>query len=331
MSHNPNPEMAGRGLSIAIASGLIVTGVILALLPLFLPSFTAIGRSEAYSFAHLTHWFGMVIALVGLSVLLARIIRIDAVGAGNMKFMGFELPIEVGGAMFVLFFLLLGGAAVTFGAGLHDVEDRYLAIEAATDAETELFVRSHPEYTKLSELLDEANLSVDSLQVELVEMNGRRAALRAILQAGLDQPKGVELMRMQVDCGDRGKYWIDWPEARPNQREVTAILRPDVDPADVGPFRVYYEATTYNLYLANATGSTNRIISFNLSLDRNNVLTGTFQATGRSLEDFCRSFDPSVRDIAADRSLDHIDVETLAEGVEIPSEAVLAADAAADN
>ena len=168
MSDNSNPEMAGRGLSIAIALGLILAGVTVVLLPLILRT---VAEIDAYAYARATYWFGMVIALVGLSVLLARIIRIDAVGAGNMKFMGFELPIEVGGAMFVLFFLLLGGAAVTFGAGLHDIEEKFVAVEEAKDAQNdqiladgEAFARSHGVYVALESQLTNANSKIDQLE-----------------------------------------------------------------------------------------------------------------------------------------------------------------------
>jgi hypothetical protein len=336
MSDNPNPELAGRGISIAIALFLIVFGVVISILPLFLPAITSISPIEVFTFAPVAYWFGLVIALSGLSVLLARIIKIDAVGAGNMKFLGFELPIEVGGAIFVLFFLLLGGAAVSFGTGLHDFKENRASIAAVTDADALTFVREHKEYVRVAQDLEASASELDQAENDLAEMIGQRDALRTILQAGMDRSRGVELMRMRIDCGDLGKHWIDWPERLPGEDEVRARLRPDpnapVDPSDVEPFRVYGDrTTTYHLYSAGSTGSDNRIISFNLRLDGDNVLTGTFESTGRSLNDFCQSFSQGVRGVESDPLLTEADLMSPGNLGAPTSETTIAAEAASDN
>ncbi|KII14887.1 hypothetical protein [Phaeobacter sp. S60] len=337
MSDNPNPELAGRGISIAIALFLIVFGVVISILPLLLPVLTSINPIDVFTFAPVAYWFGLVIALSGLSVLLARIIKIDAVGAGNMKFLGFELPIEVGGAIFVLFFLLLGAAAVSFGTGLHNFKDNRASIAISTEADALAFVRAHKEYARVANDLGVSESRLESAETNLAAMTGQRDALRTILQAGLDdRSRGVELMRMRIDCGDLGKHWIDWPERLPGDDEVRARLRPDpnayVDPSDVEPFRVYGDrTTTYHLYAAGSTGSDNRIISFNLRLDGDNVLTGTFESTGRSLDDFCQSFSRGVRGFESDPLLTEVDRLAPVDPGAVTSETTIAAEAASDN
>jgi hypothetical protein len=341
MNGNPNPELAGRGISIAIALFLIVFGVVISILPLFLPVLKNIEPIDVFTFAPVAYWFGLVIALSGLSVLLARIIKIDAIGVGNMKFLGFELPIEVGGAIFVLFFLLLGAAAVSFGTGLHNFKENRASIKKLIEAT----IKEYPEYDKIKSELKLAQTKLDA-------MTERNNTLFTILNAGLGRKnaglgrkEGVELMRMQIDCDEFGEHWIDWPVRRESQKVVRARLRgdqgKDIDLSEVEPFRIYSNReTNYRLYSTGSDGEETLFMSFSLWLGSDNMPTGIFKPTGHSLDDYCEYFQRGVRGGEADPSLpaeaDQLlltEADRLAAGNPGPlkSKTTIAAEAASDN
>jgi len=331
MSGDPDPALAGTNKSIAIGLGLFVIGVCLAILPFAVVALFDRGSADLYTFAPIPYWLGMTTALVGLSAVLARVIKIEAIGAGNMKLLGFELPIEVGGPIFVTFFLLLGGAAVSFGTGVHNFKENRASIADLTEQEAIKFLGKRKEYLLVSEALEKA-------QDELAEMTGQRDALRAILQAGMDRSESIALMRTGIDCGDLGMHWIDWPERTSHlDNQVTGILRPEpndrIDPSEIEPFRIYRNGTTtYHLHVAGEEGSSeHRILSFTLGLGDDNLLTGTFASTGLSLEHFCRTFSDGVRGIVSEPTLPVADQLPSTNSDTIASETTIAAEAAAGN
>lgn len=330
MSGDPDPALAGTNKSIAIGLGLFAIGVCLAILPFAVVALSGRGSADLYTFAPIPYWLGMTAALVGLSAVLARVIKIEAIGAGNMKLMGFELPIEVGGPIFVTFFLLLGGAAVSFGTGVHNFKDNRASIADLTEQEAIDFLENRQEYILASEALEKA-------RDELAEMTGQRDALRAILQAGMDRSESIALMRTGINCGDLGMHWIDWPErSSPLDTQITGILRPEpnayVDPSDIEPFRIYRNGTTtYHLHVAGKESSEHRILSFTLGLGDDNLLTGTFASTGLSLEHFCNTFSDGVRGVVSEPTLPVADRLPSTNSDTIASETTIAAEAAADN
>ncbi|MGB3554203.1 MAG: hypothetical protein WBA25_06140 [Jannaschia sp.] len=297
---NPKPlPVASRAASIGIALAMLMAGLVALMMPLgaaLVPGNDL--RDIAYSIFPLSYWVGLFLMMAGISVLLARIVKIDAEGAGTLKFLGIELPIAVGGAAFLLIALMLGGAAVTRTFELHLVMERF---EERQVAERERLEAKEREERELSEEAEE-----NARMAGLYESEKLLASAYGTILTGQMDRDGVHLMRLRVQCSRRRSHWIDWPPVRENEQFVEAILRADaadeVDVADVSPFVLRPNGTDFILL----TADREQIMSTRLTMEGGH-LVATLTPLDVSLQDLCDSLDPAIRDaqaVGAGRSLD---------------------------
>ncbi|MCG3266694.1 hypothetical protein [Yoonia sp. I 8.24] len=182
---DPIPSPPGHIMSragILVGSILILVGGTVMLAPL-LPFWVRSDGDLALHLASYTvfYWFGLLLLLAGITSLITSLIPFDATGAGNLKIGSFELPVQITGAAFLLFFLILGGAYATNVYGLDEVQDRY---------------RRTAESLKIEQ--------------EFPILKARHDAYQGILEARITT--GLALLKMRVECPDGGIHWIKWSE-----------------------------------------------------------------------------------------------------------------------
>lgn len=246
-------SVASWGMSIGIAAVLMMVGLTITMLPIIAAwALEGEPRQMVYRFFLVTYVVGVFLMVAGLTVILVRIMRIDAEGAGTLKLMGMEVPVAIGGGAFLLLVLMLGAFAVTRSFEIHLLMKGYEeGLENARKAE-----------------LADAYLTILTGQAER---------------------DSVPVMRLRVACPNRKTHWIDWPPRQRGQNHVASFVQANsegVRVEDVQPFVLDNQMTPFVLSVANV----GEIMTIRFLVDQE-YLVVELEPNALSLQDFCVSMD----------------------------------------
>ncbi len=172
------PIGATKSSRLLIALAIFCFGVVLGILPVILVS---LGLEAVQAAGQLLFWLAVMCCIIGASVAISHLIKIEAVGELTLPMFGERWPLEIQGALIVLVLFMVAGGAVVFGTKLHlrfDHHSKYISLQG--------------EHKELNDELDDVKAERDQLAKD-------KQALTNILTG--PNVQNVHLLELAVSCG----------------------------------------------------------------------------------------------------------------------------------
>lgn len=282
----PRSTIVGKGAAIVFSMTLIAVGLGLAVVPLIWWDLQS-APSTAISAASypVYHWTGLCFLVSGLSILIGKLVVFDAVGAGTAKFAGFELPVQIGGTAFLFMFLML---VFAFASERYDL--------ANVQARSQTFLDQQAEADKSRDQVVRLEHSLRQAQSDLAAAQAQSNAYNHILTSQMDDDdSGIELLRLRIDCGDRGTHWIDWALPDTDNNDIVESLSPGESTRqrhEVHGLRLDRGGT---MRFVIRTTRRIPIMTTRLSFE-GDVVVATIRPRNASLSDYCDTLDQHLSD-----------------------------------
>jgi len=143
------------------------------------------GLETVQAAGQLLFWLAVMCCIMGASVAISHLIKIEAVGELTLPIFGERWPLEIQGALVVLVLFMVAGGAVVFGTKLH------------------LRFDHHNDYVVLQRDHDALKEELDTVEAERDQLAQDKQALTNILTG--PNVQNVHLLELAISCG-RGSY-----------------------------------------------------------------------------------------------------------------------------